>query len=220
MVWIGKDERVQNREEAPARVARRVALRSGHPKGWTRSPSSSESNSLITRRWYTSPPQEIRSDDEEVMAACPKCTHHHIVKSGKVGGIQRWLCRSCGTNLPAPRRVAVSCGRSPPPCFSMVTGYLYVSDTMYFPELSIYASGADCLIAEATFLSTEADLATEAGHMTAAQAATIARDAGAGVLYLNHLSQRYAHAEHLLLDEARRIFPATHLAYDLHSISV
>lgn len=97
---------------------------------------------------------------------------------------------------------------------------IYVSDTMYFPELSTYAAGADCLIAEATFLSTEAELATEAGHMTAAQAATIARDAGAGVLYLNHLSQRYAHAEHLLLEEARRIFPATHLAYDLHSIAV
>jgi ribonuclease Z len=97
---------------------------------------------------------------------------------------------------------------------------IYVSDTMYFPELSTYAAGADCLIAEATFLSTEAELATEAGHMTAAQAATIARDAGVGVLYLNHLSQRYAHAEHLLLEEARRIFPATHLAYDLHSIAV
>ena len=30
------------------------------------------------------------------MAACPKCAHHHVVKSGKVGGTQRWLCRGCG----------------------------------------------------------------------------------------------------------------------------
>ena len=30
------------------------------------------------------------------MAACPKCAHQHIVKSGKVGGTQRWLCRGCG----------------------------------------------------------------------------------------------------------------------------
>src|SRR5918999_2327994 len=31
-----------------------------------------------------------------VMATCPKCAHQHIVKSGKVGGTQRWLCRGCG----------------------------------------------------------------------------------------------------------------------------
>jgi transposase len=30
------------------------------------------------------------------MTACPKCAHQHIVKSGKVGGAQRWLCRGCG----------------------------------------------------------------------------------------------------------------------------
>ena len=30
------------------------------------------------------------------MATCPKCAHQHIVKSGKVGGTQRWLCRGCG----------------------------------------------------------------------------------------------------------------------------
>jgi ribonuclease Z len=97
---------------------------------------------------------------------------------------------------------------------------VYVSDTMYFPELSSFAAKADCLIAEATFLHADATLAADAGHMTAAQAATVARDAGVGMLYLNHLSQRYAHAEHLLLEEAQRIFPATHLAYDLHSIAV
>lgn len=97
---------------------------------------------------------------------------------------------------------------------------VYISDTMYFPELSTFAVGADCLIAEATFLDTEVELAAEAGHMTAKQAATVARDAGVKCLYLNHLSQRYAHAEHLLLEEARRIFPPTHLAYDLATIDV
>jgi transposase len=30
------------------------------------------------------------------MAACPKCTHPHVVKAGKVRGTQRWLCRGCG----------------------------------------------------------------------------------------------------------------------------
>ena len=30
------------------------------------------------------------------MAACPRCTHSHVVKAGKVRGQQRWLCRGCG----------------------------------------------------------------------------------------------------------------------------
>jgi ribonuclease Z len=97
---------------------------------------------------------------------------------------------------------------------------VYVSDTAYFPELSCAATQADCLIAEATFLDADAALAAEVGHMTAAQAARVARDADVKVLYLNHISQRYAQAEHLLLEEAQRIFPNTHLANDLHTIVV
>lgn len=97
---------------------------------------------------------------------------------------------------------------------------VYVSDTVYFPELSTIAAQADCLIAESTFLDADAALATEVGHMTAVQAATVARDAGVGILYLNHVSQRYAQAEHLVLEEARRIFPNAYLADDLHSIGV
>lgn len=97
---------------------------------------------------------------------------------------------------------------------------VYISDTMYFPELSQVAAGADCLISEATFLHTEAELAAEAGHMTAAQAAMVARDAGVAALYLNHVSQRYAQTEYLLLEEARQIFANTHLANDLDTIGI
>ena len=97
---------------------------------------------------------------------------------------------------------------------------VYISDSLYFTELCRVARGADCLISEATFLQTEGALAAEAGHMTAAQAATLARDAEVKVLYLNHVSQRYAQTEHLLVEEARRIFPNTHLANDLDTIQV
>jgi ribonuclease Z len=97
---------------------------------------------------------------------------------------------------------------------------VYISDTAYFAELSTVAASADCLIAEATFLEADAALAAEVGHMTAAQAARVAYDARVKVLYLNHLSQRYAQAEHLILEEARRIFPDTHLANDLLTITV
>ncbi len=30
------------------------------------------------------------------MAICPKCTHEHVVKAGKIGDKQRWRCRACG----------------------------------------------------------------------------------------------------------------------------
>ncbi len=97
---------------------------------------------------------------------------------------------------------------------------VYISDTMYFSELNTFAAGADCLISEATFLDADAELAAEAGHMTAKQSAMVARDAGVKCLYLNHLSQRYAHAEYLLLEEARRVFPETYLAYDLATVDI
>lgn len=97
---------------------------------------------------------------------------------------------------------------------------VYISDTAYFPELSTAAAGADCLITEATFLDADATLAAEVGHMTATQAATVARDAGVQLLYLNHLSQRYTQIEHRILEEAQRVFPNTCLAHDLDTITV
>jgi ribonuclease Z len=97
---------------------------------------------------------------------------------------------------------------------------VYISDTAYFPELSNAAAGADCLIAEATFLDADAALAAEVGHMTAAQAARVARDADVKLLYLNHVSQRYSQTEHLILEEAQRVFPNTCLAHDLETIVV
>ena len=54
---------------------------------------------------------------------------------------------------------------------------VYVSDSMYFDGLKEAAAGANCLISEATFLQADAELAAEVGHMTAAQAASVARDA-------------------------------------------
>jgi ribonuclease Z len=91
---------------------------------------------------------------------------------------------------------------------------------MYFDDLATFAQGADCLISEATFLHADATMAAEVGHMTAAQAAMVARAAGVRRLYLNHVSQRYAQMEHLLLEEARQIFPQTYLANDFDTISV
>jgi ribonuclease Z len=68
------------------------------------------------------------------------------------------------------------------------------------------AAGADLLVIEATFLDDQRDLAEETGHLTASQAAAIARDAGARRVVLTHFSQRYPDLSGHLA-EARAVAP-------------
>jgi ribonuclease Z len=80
-----------------------------------------------------------------------------------------------------------------------------VMDTRPCPGALELSRGADLLICESTYLQTESAEAWERGHMTAAQAATLARDAGARRLVLTHFSQRYPQVQ-VFLDEAGPIF--------------
>ncbi len=94
-----------------------------------------------------------------------------------------------------------------------------VMDTRLCDNAVELARGADLLVCESTFLDGEADLAREYGHLTALQAATIARDAGARRLLLVHFSQRHPD-EQLYADEARTVFPDVIAAHDLLRIEV
>ncbi len=67
----------------------------------------------------------------------------------------------------------------------------FVLDTRLCEGAYVLADGADLLVAEATFLSRDADLADRYRHLTARQAARLAREAGARRLVLLHFSQRY-----------------------------
>jgi ribonuclease Z len=91
-------------------------------------------------------------------------------------------------------------------------------DTMPCETLSIAAHGADLLIHEATFAHEETDRAAETGHSTAAQAATVARDAEVRLLALNHVSTRYP--VRVLRDEARAVFERTVLPRDFDEIEI
>ena len=82
------------------------------------------------------------------------------------------------------------------------------------------AKGADLLVHEATFSEEEKDRAKETLHSTAAQAAKIAKDAGARRLVLTHLSARFSAAPDVLLKEAREIFDETVVAKDGLTIEV
>jgi ribonuclease Z len=77
---------------------------------------------------------------------------------------------------------------------------------------------ADALVSEATYLEVEVDMAKRFGHLTARQAAELARDAGVKNLILTHLSRRYREKE--IQSEAEAIFPATVIARDLDHFQV
>jgi len=97
--------------------------------------------------------------------------------------------------------------------------YAYVSDTRYDPTLAAQLSGVDVLFHEATFSGKDSRLAEETMHSTTVQAATLARDAGAGRLLIGHFSSRYRDVE-LLEREAREVFPRTDAVYDGFTCSV
>lgn len=81
----------------------------------------------------------------------------------------------------------------------------FIMDTRPCQGALELAEGVDLLICESTYLSSEGREAHEHGHMTASQAATIAKEAKAHKLVLTHFSQRYQSVEPFL-EEARPIF--------------
>jgi ribonuclease Z len=113
---------------------------------------------------------------------------------------------------------AISCEEvtSAPPA---PASYAFCSDTGYFPKLSSFVAGVGLLYHESTFGEEHDALARKVGHSTARQAATVARDAGAGRLLLGHFSARYRSPE-ILEEEARQIFPATDAAREGQSYDI
>ena len=97
--------------------------------------------------------------------------------------------------------------------------YAYCSDTVYYPEIIPQIKGVNLLYHEATFTLEDEQQAANAAHSTAAQAATIARDAQVGQLLIGHYSIRYDD-ETVLLTEAQNIFPKTRASQEGMTIEV
>ncbi len=91
-------------------------------------------------------------------------------------------------------------------------------DTAPCEMLALAAHQADVLVHEATFTEEEGERARLTLHSTAAQAATLARDAEVRLLALTHFSSRYAGGE--LRDQARAVFSATEALRDFDTIEV
>ncbi|MFG2315386.1 ribonuclease Z [Streptomyces tendae] len=73
--------------------------------------------------------------------------------------------------------------------------FAFVMDTRLCEGVHALAEGCDLLVIESTFLDEDETLATDHGHLTAGQAARVARDAGVRHLVLTHFSQRYSDPE-------------------------
>jgi ribonuclease Z len=95
---------------------------------------------------------------------------------------------------------------------------VFISDTGRTDNLLDVCREADALVIEATYLDVHADLAHKFGHITAAQAAELARDANCNHLYLTHLSRRYREQD--VLKEAQAIFPNATVVRDFDRIKV
>ncbi|MFI8421589.1 ribonuclease Z [Streptomyces sp. NPDC085479] len=70
--------------------------------------------------------------------------------------------------------------------------FAFVMDTRLCDGVHALAEGADMLVIESTFLDEDVRLAEDHGHLTAGQAAAVAREAGVRHLVLTHFSQRYS----------------------------
>lgn len=97
--------------------------------------------------------------------------------------------------------------------------YAYCSDTIYMPSVVEQIKGVDLLFHEATFADEDAPRAKETFHTTAAQAAGLAKSAGAKRLLIGHFSARYED-ETVLLQEASAVFPDTQLAKETLCVSL
>jgi len=95
---------------------------------------------------------------------------------------------------------------------------MFVGDAGRTDGLVELARNADALVIEATYTDEEADMARKFGHLTAAQAARLAAEAGVRQLILTHISRRYS--ERQILDEASRIFPDTVVANDFDTFKI
>jgi ribonuclease Z len=95
----------------------------------------------------------------------------------------------------------------------------FVMDTAWCDAAIELARDADLLVCESTFLSENEELAEQYGHLTARQAAEIARLAGAKRLLLTHFSQREPDTARYVA-EAAEVFPDVVGAEDLMRLTI
>lgn len=93
--------------------------------------------------------------------------------------------------------------------------FSFVTDTLYKESIAPEVANSDLLICEGMFEDELIDQAKEKKHMTASQAATIARNSNSKRMAMIHFSPRYTDKDlEKLLAEARKIYPGAELSRD------
>ena len=95
----------------------------------------------------------------------------------------------------------------------------FILDTKMNPNTIKIAKDADILVCEASFTE-EIDSKARENHLTAKDAATIAKKAKVKQLILTHLSQRYDYDNKPIENEAKKIFKNTKITKDLDEIEL
>ena len=99
--------------------------------------------------------------------------------------------------------------------------FSFVTDTLYKKTIADEVRGSDLFVCEGMFESELIDQAKEKKHMTAVQAATIARDADVRRMCMIHYSPRYTDRElEKLLTEAQEVWPNAELSRDRMQIDI
>jgi ribonuclease Z len=96
--------------------------------------------------------------------------------------------------------------------FEPGTRLTIVGDTGEIESILPYCQDADGLVIEATYLEEEREMARQFAHLTAAEAARLAKSANVGQLFLTHISRRYRDRD--VENEAKEVFPNTTLVHD------
>jgi ribonuclease Z len=96
-----------------------------------------------------------------------------------------------------------------------------LGDTRPCQEAIELGKSANLLVHEATFNRGQAKMANDYYHSTTEQAAEIAKQAGAAMLYLTHISSRFGKESWKeLQEEARGIFENSYIAEDLLEVEI
>jgi len=98
------------------------------------------------------------------------------------------------------------------------TRLVHVGDVGRTEEIEEFCREADALVIEATYLEEEAQMAKDFAHLTARQAASLAKQTGVKHLILTHLSRRYREKD--IYTEAQEIFPGAIVARDFDHYQV
>lgn len=99
--------------------------------------------------------------------------------------------------------------------------FSFVTDTLFKRSIIDEVRGSDLLICEGMFENALLDQAKEKKHMTAVQAATIAKEAAVRRMCMIHYSPRYTDRDlQILLNEAKAVWPQTELSHDRMHIEI